>query len=68
MIFLSPIFLWLCLSEESLQNISLLEHMGVRLPGIIQAIVLPLLLTGILFLGPLSMYTISGVWKVYKGT
>ncbi|XP_077285669.1 ras converting CAAX endopeptidase Sras [Arctopsyche grandis] len=66
MTFISPLFLWLCLSNDALRDISLLEYMGLRIPGLIQAIILPLFLTIILYLGPLAMYTISGVWKVYK--
>lgn len=43
------------------------ELLGLRWPGLVQAVVIPLCLTMILFLGPLYMEGLSGVWKIYIG-
>lgn len=41
--------------------------MGFRREGIIQAIFMPLFLTMILFLGPLSTKIVTGLFKLYVG-
>lgn len=43
------------------------EKMGLREEGFFQALILPLLLTVILFLGPLSMQLFSGAWRIFIG-
>lgn len=40
--------------------------LGLRVDGLFSAIVFPLLLTVILFLGPLSVQMTSGIWKIYS--
>lgn len=45
---------------------TLWEVMGLRKPGIIPATILPLVLTMVLFLGPISMQASSGIWKLYS--
>lgn len=39
--------------------------MGIRWPGLLPALVLPLLLTSILFIGPLAMQVLNGDFKAY---
>ena len=41
--------------------------MGLRIEGLVAASTLPLLLTMILFLGPLSVQLTHGIWKIYSG-
>ncbi|GLH07732.1 hypothetical protein R5R35_005888 [Gryllus longicercus] len=65
MMFISPLFLYCFSSEEMLQDASLLQLMGFRLAGLLPALILPLGLTMVLFLGPLSMQGLSGLWKLY---
>ncbi|CAG4957452.1 unnamed protein product [Colias eurytheme] len=64
MMMLAP-FLTYYFLKESTDNIDMYEKMGLRETGIFQAFVLPLLLTVILFLGPLSMQVFSGAWRIY---
>ena len=52
--------------RDSLQA-TLWELLGLRWPGIIQAIIMPLCLTMVLFLGPLYMMGLNGLWRVYIG-
>lgn len=41
--------------------------MGFRTQGLFQALVVPWILTMVLFLGPLFMQLITGILKVYFG-
>lgn len=43
------------------------ELMGLRWPGLIQAAFVSLSLTMILFLGPLSVQAVNGLWRLYTG-
>ncbi|XP_026686907.1 CAAX prenyl protease 2 [Diaphorina citri] len=61
----SPLFLWYFLDKKYLEKNSLLETLGLRLPGLLPALILPLLLTMVLFLGPLVLQALSGIWQVY---
>lgn len=56
------------LTNDLLGNRPLLEMMGLRTSGFYMAFVTPLLLTAILFLGPLSTQAVSGDWKLYAGS
>lgn len=58
----SPVFVVLFLRPDTH---SILELMGIRSMGLMPAIVLPLLLTATLFIGPLSMQVVNGEIKVY---
>ncbi|XP_041969829.1 CAAX prenyl protease 2 [Aricia agestis] len=62
---IAPFFTQLFLKEHSVQNVDIYVQLGLRLPGLISASVLPLLLTAILFLGPLTMQFLSGTWRIY---
>lgn len=41
--------------------------LGLKIEGLFQAFILPLCLTMVLFLGPLSMKGFSGLWRLYTG-
>ncbi|XP_074862284.1 CAAX prenyl protease 2 isoform X2 [Carettochelys insculpta] len=61
---LSPLFLWLW---KELTGISLLALLGFRLEGIVPATLLPLLLTMVLFLGPLIQLSMDCPWGWLDG-
>lgn len=65
MLFISPCFLYIGLDQEMLQKHTFIEILGLRTQGLCQAIFMPLFLTMILFLGPISMELYSGLSKVY---
>lgn len=64
---ISPIFIYLFLTSEIRNNRPLWEMMGFRTEGFYMAFVVPLILTSILFLGPLSAQAVNGDWKLYAG-
>lgn len=55
MTLVSPVFVQLFGSPSLLELYSLVDIIGLRLPGLLPALVLPLLLTMVLFLGPTVM-------------
>lgn len=57
---ISPIFVVILLNPKSH---TILEMMGIRWAGLVPAIVLPLLLTAVLFLGPLCVQVVNGEIK-----
>ncbi|CAG9855990.1 unnamed protein product [Phyllotreta striolata] len=65
MLFISPCFLYMGLTDETLEKQTFLEILGLRTQGLCQAIFMPLFLTIILFLGPISMELYSGLSKLY---
>ncbi|XP_011431003.3 CAAX prenyl protease 2 [Magallana gigas] len=42
-----------------------LEWLGIRLHGFIPSLILPLILTMVLFLGPLTLHYVDGVFRIY---
>uniref|UniRef100_A0A3P9N3V9 CAAX prenyl protease 2 n=1 Tax=Poecilia reticulata TaxID=8081 RepID=A0A3P9N3V9_POERE len=63
---LSPLFVWAW--REFTSTVSpLLALLGIRLEGFIPAIVLPLLLTMVLFLGPLMQLSMDSPWSFTDG-
>ncbi|GLV40539.1 severas [Carabus blaptoides fortunei] len=66
MMFVSPIFLNIALNENIKEKALLWEVMGLRTPCIIPATILPLVLTMVLFLGPISMQANSGILKLHS--
>ncbi len=50
-----------------MQENSLWRILGFRWEGLLPALVFPLILTAILFLGPLSMEGFTGLWSIYLG-
>ncbi|CAH2094699.1 unnamed protein product [Euphydryas editha] len=65
MMLLAPVFTHALLKDEMLQKGDIYEYMGFRMSGMISALFVPLFLTAILFLGPLTMHFIAGTWKLY---
>ncbi|PNF23073.1 CAAX prenyl protease 2 [Cryptotermes secundus] len=65
MMFISPLFLYFFSQEHILQKATLWQLLGLRMHGLLPAIVIPMFLTMVLFLGPLSMQGFSGLWKLY---
>ncbi|KAI5633042.1 CAAX protease self-immunity domain-containing protein [Phthorimaea operculella] len=65
MMLIAPFVTFYFLTEFSLTKGDVYDQLGLRWSGLIQASVLPLLLTAILFLGPLTMQALSGIWKIY---
>ncbi|XP_001600218.2 CAAX prenyl protease 2 [Nasonia vitripennis] len=62
---LSPLVLYFGINEKFYQGATLWELLGLRWTGIIQAIIIPLCLTMVLFLGPLYMQGLNGLWRLY---
>lgn len=60
MMFISPMFLYVMGSEELFKKATIWELLGFRIDGIVNASIIPLMLTMVLFLGPLSMTQYSG--------
>lgn len=65
---LAPFFVQYFFTEETLSKGDLYEQLGLRWSGVVPAIFSPLFLTATLFLGPLTMQFLSGIWKLYAGT
>ncbi|XP_018563858.1 CAAX prenyl protease 2 isoform X1 [Anoplophora glabripennis] len=65
MLFIAPCFLYVGLNKEILEKASFFHILGLRTQGLCQAIFMPLFLTMILFLGPISMELYSGLSKLY---
>ncbi|XP_050301333.1 CAAX prenyl protease 2 [Anthonomus grandis grandis] len=64
MLFIAPCFLFYGLEKSVLQETSLLEILGLKTQGLLQAVILPLVLTMTLFLGPLAMEVANGFSKL----
>ncbi|XP_067117462.1 CAAX prenyl protease 2 [Osmerus mordax] len=65
---LSPVFVWAWKEYTGISPApSLLALMGVRFEGLLPAIVLPLLLTMVLFLGPLIQLVMDCPWGFMDG-
>lgn len=62
---ISPIFIYALLLANKSTNITIWEIMGFRTKGILVAVLIPLLLTATLFLGPICAIVMNGVWKLY---
>ncbi|XP_011141942.1 CAAX prenyl protease 2 [Harpegnathos saltator] len=67
MTLISPVPLYFGMNENVFRKTTIWELLGLRWSGLIQATVIPLLLTMILFLGPLSLQGFNGLWRLYTG-
>ncbi|KAK0181907.1 hypothetical protein PV327_000091 [Microctonus hyperodae] len=65
MTLISPIFLYCGMNNNVFEKASIWELLGLRWSGLFQATVLPLFLTMVLFLGPLCMQALNGIWRLY---
>ncbi|KAK6643088.1 hypothetical protein RUM43_004591 [Polyplax serrata] len=61
-VIISPIILKFFVSSSELKQFSVFELIGLRLPGLLPAAIYPLLLTMVLFLGPLSMVDYKNIY------
>lgn len=65
---LSPLFVWAWREFTGVRTVpSLLALMGIRCEGLIPAIIFPLLLTMVLFLGPLMQLAMDCPWSFMDG-
>lgn len=64
---ISPLFIYLFSSRELLDHYTIWYMLGLRVDGLFSAFIYPLLLTVVLFLGPLSVQLTTGIWKIYSG-
>lgn len=65
MMFVSPLFLYVFSGCDMFYKNTIWELLGLRWPGLFLASVVPLLLTMILFLGPLALQALNGLWSLY---
>ncbi|XP_059053264.1 CAAX prenyl protease 2 [Achroia grisella] len=65
MMLLAPFLTRYFLTKETLSKGDIYDHLGLRLPGLVTASFAPLLLTIVLFMGPLCMQYLSGMWTLY---
>ncbi|CAG5106040.1 Similar to Sras: CAAX prenyl protease 2 (Drosophila melanogaster) [Cotesia congregata] len=65
MALISPVFLYFGMSNKVLEKVTIWELLGLKWSGLLQAIFIPLILTMILFLGPLCLQGLNGQWKLY---
>jgi len=65
MTLVSPVFVWKFGATSLLEKYSLAELIGLRTTGLLQASILPLLLTMILFLGPTAMLLLDERFRVF---
>lgn len=64
---LSPFFVCFFSSQELFKHFNIWTVMGLRIQGFFSALFIPLILTMVLFLGPLSVQLTNGIWKIYSG-
>jgi len=59
--------LWLCsTTSHSYKARNVFVWVGIRLSGLIPATILPLILTMVLFMGPLALHYMDGIFRIYK--
>ncbi|XP_055530767.1 CAAX prenyl protease 2 [Wyeomyia smithii] len=63
---ISPFFVYFLTCDGVFRKYTLWEIMGFRLDGLLTAVCLPVILTSILFLGPLSVTLTNGLWRIYS--
>ncbi|XP_061620578.1 CAAX prenyl protease 2 [Phyllopteryx taeniolatus] len=65
---MAPLFVWAWREFTGIKTVpSLLAIMGIRFEGFVPAVVLPLLLTMVLFLGPLTQLAMDCPWSFMDG-
>lgn len=62
---ISPLFPYFGSSREFNEQVTLPFAMGFKLQGFVLALIVPLLLTMLLFLGPISVQVVTGHWRRY---
>nr|XP_022908330.1 CAAX prenyl protease 2 [Onthophagus taurus] len=64
-VLISPAFVYFAVNKAALEKRTLWELLGLRKEGLVQAFVMPLFLTMILFSGPIYMQSYNGLLKLY---
>jgi len=65
MLFISPLFVYFTLGLfETESSDYLIHHLGLRFDGLLAAFIIPLLLTAILFLGPITPSIMDRSWTI----
>jgi prenyl protein peptidase len=64
---ISPAFIYFTSAAQLSDETPLWYLMGFRKAGFWPALIIPLILTSILFLGPLAIQMSNGVWRIYSG-
>uniref|UniRef100_A0A182N5J1 CAAX prenyl protease 2 n=1 Tax=Anopheles dirus TaxID=7168 RepID=A0A182N5J1_9DIPT len=62
----APFFVLTLTSKDVFQRYTMWQIMGFRREGLFAATFVPLLLTMVLFLGPLSVQLSNGIWRIYS--
>ncbi|KAK9731365.1 Type II CAAX prenyl endopeptidase Rce1-like [Popillia japonica] len=62
---ISPAFVYFAINKETLEKRTLWHILGLRTDGLLQALLLPLFLTMVLFTGPIYMQRYNGSLKMY---
>nr|CAD7392526.1 unnamed protein product [Timema cristinae] len=65
MMFIAPMFLYYFSHEHILRKASIWQLLGLRVRGLVPAVLTSLILTMMLFLGPLCMQGFSGLWRLH---
>lgn len=63
---IAPVFVMTLSSDAVFEKYTMCEIMGFRLDGLLTGIFLPLVLTAVLFLGPLCGTLSNGLWQIYS--
>ncbi|GJQ79269.1 hypothetical protein Trydic_g5512 [Trypoxylus dichotomus] len=62
---ISPAFVYFAINKDTLKMKTLWQVLGLRTEGLFQAVFIPLLLTIVLFTGPIYMQVRSGLFSAY---
>lgn len=62
---ISPIYFYFCLDKKYFNRFTLWSLLGLRTVGLWQAVIYPLLLTSILFLGPITIEVANGYCNIF---
>lgn len=62
---IAPLFVYFTASRDQLKHSTLWELIGLKKEEIIKAFLVPLLLTAVLFMGPIFVHIYNGSWRDY---
>lgn len=62
---IAPLFVYFTASREQLNQLTLWQLIGLRREEIIRAFIVPLILTAVLFFGPIYVHIYNGSWRDY---
>lgn len=64
---ITPAFVYKFCSQQLLENVAFNELLGLRWPGFLQAMIIPYLITNLLFLGPICVDLLNSRLSVFLG-